>query len=244
MGADLSAGSIIDDQIRCPFHGWQFGPSGRCEFIPAQAAIPQCAQVRAYAVAESPAGVFIFPSSETAYPLPFFNGFRPGELVAAPPFEFAVNCPWWLVGTNGFDLQHFSASHDRRVVAPPIVDSPHPAARRIVTTFEVCGSHRRDRLTRRFAGQLVTMDVTMWSGTLAFVVARFHGARERTRPASIVGPDTDKAGAVSYGMTEICPEASAPGSRTRVRVTIFRRRRSSNRLARRQDQTQFHPGFS
>ncbi len=28
-------GRIQDDHLECPYHGWQFGPSGRCAFVPA-----------------------------------------------------------------------------------------------------------------------------------------------------------------------------------------------------------------
>jgi phenylpropionate dioxygenase-like ring-hydroxylating dioxygenase large terminal subunit len=226
MGADLSAGSVVGDRIKCAFHGWEFGSSGRCELIPAQAAVPQCAQQQSYPVAETAGAVFIFPSSAPIYPLPFFSGSQPRDFVAAPAFKLVVNCPWWLVGTNGFDLQHFCSAHDRRIVAPPILESPHPAARRIVTEFEVCGEHWRDRVTRSLAGNRVTMDVTMWSGTLAFVVARF---RQADSPSSVIESPGDQSSddqtGASYGFVQICPDRSAPGNRTRVRVTIFRRRR-------------------
>ena len=33
--ARLSDGSVIDDTIRCPYHGWQFSADGRCAHVPA-----------------------------------------------------------------------------------------------------------------------------------------------------------------------------------------------------------------
>lgn len=220
LGADLTAGSVIGDQIACPFHGWRYGPSGRCELVPAQTDAPRCAKQQTFCVTERAGRIFIFPATTASYPLPFFAATDPAELIAAPSFEFTLRCPWWLVGTNGFDLQHFSAAHDRRLVKTPIVESPHPAARRIVTTFEVCGESRRDRLTRRFAGRRVTMDTAIWSGTLAFVMAHFHDSDSL--------PDGLKDSglrATSYGMTEIRPLSSSPDPQSLARVTIFRRRR-------------------
>ena len=216
MGADLSEASVIDDQIVCPFHGWRYGVSGRCEHIPSQTEIPACARQQNYCATEFAGHVFVFPASQSDYPVPFFAGTVPSDLVAAPPFEFVIDSPWWLVGTNGFDLQHFTGLHNRRLVSQPILETPHPAARRIVATFEVCGEDWRDRLTRLFAGRRVTMDVTVWSGTLAFVIAHFHNSPRW---------DPLVRGATSYGMTEICPISSAAKFKSRVRVTIFRDRR-------------------
>ncbi len=216
MGADLSQGMVQDGQIACPFHGWRYGASGNCEHIPSQTEIPCGARQQTYCSREFAGRVFVYPAAQCDYPLPFFSATNPGELIAAPSFEFLIGCAWWLVGTNGFDLQHFCGLHNRRLMATPSVETPDPAARRIVATFEVCGRDWRDRLTRRFAGRYVTMDVTVWSGTLAFVCAHFH--ESATWDGRVDGP-------TSYGMTEICPVHAAPGEKARVRVTIFRRRR-------------------
>jgi len=220
MGADLSEGSVIGDQIACPFHGWRYGPSGQCESVPAQADPPHCAKQQTYCATERSGRVFIFPATTASYPLPFFAATDPAELIAAPSFEFILRCPWWLIGTNGFDLQHFSAAHDRRLIAAPIVESPHPAALRIVATFEVCGESWRDHLTRRLAGRRVTMDTTVWTGTMAFVMAHFHNSDSLTSGLNDAAPRV-----TSYGMTEIRPLSTDPNQQSLVRVTIFRRRR-------------------
>ena len=217
MGADLAQGSIAGDQIVCPFHGWQYAASGNCVHIPGQSEIPRCARQRTYCAHEFAGRVFAFLGPQSDYPLPFFLDTDPADLTAAPSFEFIIHCPWWLVGTNGFDLQHFAGPHHRRLVGQPIIDSPHPAARRILATFEVCGANWRDRLSRRFAGRYVSMDVTVWSGTLVFVIARFHTS---------VNSGSAHVRATTYGMTEIRPVSSAPDKQSLVRVTIFCLRRS------------------
>ncbi len=214
LGANLAMGKVCDDQIVCAFHGWRYDVDGACALIPAQRDIPREARQPTYAVAEQASRVFVFPGASASYPLPFFDATNPDELIAAPPFAFRLNCPWWLIGTNGFDLQHFAAAHDRKLVSEPVISAPHPAARRIVATFEVCGANWRDRLTRRLAGRVVTMATTMWSGTLAFVTAQFHNGDGAARTTS-------------YGMTEIRPLAA---SQAMARITIFRQRRNWHAL--------------
>ncbi len=220
MGADLGQGEVVGDCLRCPFHGWKFGPDGACRHVPAQPAdIPPAARQTAYATAERRGRVYVFPSLRPTHPLPFFEGVDPVDLVVAPPFELQVDCPWWLVGTNGFDLQHFGEAHDRRLVREPVVSTPHPAARRIVATFAVSGDSWRDRLTRRFSGPFVEMDVMIWAGALAFVQAKFR--------QSIDGPHRT----TTYGAVEIAPAPHATSPVSVVRVTVGVRQRRGWRAA-------------
>jgi phenylpropionate dioxygenase-like ring-hydroxylating dioxygenase large terminal subunit len=38
-GAKLSLGTVRNDCLKCPYHGWEYDPSGRCVHIPAQPAL-------------------------------------------------------------------------------------------------------------------------------------------------------------------------------------------------------------
>ncbi len=139
-------------------------------------------------------------------PLPFFAGKSEAELLAARPFEFTVDAPWYLVSANGFDVQHFRTAHDRSLLGEPIVDSPHPFAWRLRATFRVDGQSLRDRLTRFFSGSEVEMTVENWCGNLVLVTARFR----RT---------------VSYGMVSFAP---LDQNRTRVRNIVWIPRRENS----------------
>jgi hypothetical protein len=102
------------------------------------------------------------------------------------------------VGANAFDLQHFRAAHDRRLMETPLVECPAPFARRATGTFAVSGDSMQDRVTRLFAGSRVTMAITDWCGNFLFATAKFR----RT---------------TSYGM--VITEPSERG--TIVRVIVF-----------------------
>jgi phenylpropionate dioxygenase-like ring-hydroxylating dioxygenase large terminal subunit len=174
FGADLGNGCVINDCLQCPFHHWQYAPDGRCLHIPAQEDIPFSARQTSYPVVERHGFAFFFNGPESLYPLPFFEGRDPADFTPASPFGAYLECPWYLIGANAFDLQHFRAAHDRRLAETPTVDCPAPFARRATGTFVVSGDSWQDRITRLFAGDRVTMSITDWSGNLMFATATFR----------------------------------------------------------------------
>jgi phenylpropionate dioxygenase-like ring-hydroxylating dioxygenase large terminal subunit len=174
MGADLALGCVRDGHIICPLHGWEYGAGGQCSHIPITTKIPPFARQASFPTETRGNHVFFFNRSEPRFPLPFFDGIAPTDLVAAPLFEFTVEAPWYLVGANGFDLQHFRCAHDRTLDGEPVLDSPHPFAWRLRAAFRVTGSSGWDRLTRWFSGSHVEMSVTNWGGNLVLVTARFR----------------------------------------------------------------------
>jgi hypothetical protein len=118
-------------------------------------------------------GVYCFNGRRAAYPLPFYDDLTPDDLYASRPFMLVLECPWYMVGANGVDVQHFATTHDRQLLAPPAVSHPRPEVHQTVTRFEIVGRHMRDRLTR-FAGREVRLEVHDWSGTLFLVRSTFR----------------------------------------------------------------------
>ena len=209
LGAQLGRGTIKGEQLVCPLHGWEYGPEGKCEKIPGEAAIPGFARQCSYPVEERGGNVFFFNRQRARFALPFFEEQSPDQLLAAKPFELIAEVPWYFVGANGFDVQHFRMAHDRTLIGAPEVTSPAPFARRIVATFEVAGDSYQDWLIRRIAGPQVTMSVTVWGGSLILVRAQF-------------------ARTTSFGMFNVLPLDS---ERTRGRVIVWVKR-SRNALKR------------
>ncbi|HWA25738.1 MAG TPA: Rieske 2Fe-2S domain-containing protein [Lacunisphaera sp.] len=202
MGTDLARGCVVGERLACPLHGWEFGTDGRCERIPIQAEIPAFARQASYPVEERRGHLFLFNQPEARFPLPFFADVHPDELQPARAFTLEADVPWYFVGANGFDVQHFLCAHDRVMLGEPAIDSPHPFAQRIQVRFGVAGHSLPDRMTRLVAGPEVTMTITVWCGTLVLVEARF----QRT---------------VTYGMMTVRP---LPNARTLARVIVWVRR--------------------
>jgi len=174
LGADLGAGCVVNDEIQCAFHNWRYDRNGRCVHIPAAPEVPEFARVRSYPAVERHGFLFFFEGSAPLFPLPFFPGLDPGEFRPAEPFDAVLECPWWMVGANVYDVQHFRAAHDRRLVSTPVIDSPAPQARRITANFSVLGDTIRDRLVRRLGGKHVQMSFTDWCGNIIFATPTFR----------------------------------------------------------------------
>ena len=147
LRADLGNGCVVNDTIQCPYHHWRYDRTGRCVDIPAGVAIPEFARQASYPAQERHGLVFFFHGPRALYPLPFFADADPGDFIRARPFGMTLHCPWWLVGANACDLQHFLGSHDRKLAGPPTVENPTPYSRRARAPFAVVGTSWRDRLT-------------------------------------------------------------------------------------------------
>ena len=62
-------GQIQGDSIRCPYHGWRFGPDGKCNEIPyTTAPIPKAACVKSWPVVERLGAIFVWHDPEGLEP--------------------------------------------------------------------------------------------------------------------------------------------------------------------------------
>lgn len=173
-GADLGSGCVVGETIQCPFHGWRYGADGRCVGIPSGSAIPEFARQKSYAVQERHGFVFLFNGATPSFPLPWFDDVEPEAMAASRPFAFTAPTPWPSVTGHAFDLQHFLHVHDRRLVEPPVIDTPAPYVRRIRYRAEVVPRNFRDRLLSRAGGSVVEASLVIWGGTFSVITARFE----------------------------------------------------------------------
>ena len=101
----------------------------------------------------------------------------PGDFVAARPLHFYTGCPWYLVHGNSFDVQHFRTMHGRELLGEPVIDCPHPFARRIRLMLRNAGDSVADRLLRCAVGDRVAVSMTNWGGSVVVVTGDFRRVR-------------------------------------------------------------------
>lgn len=66
-GVELHKGEVQGDRLVCPYHGWQFDPTGQCAhipYLPPTQKLP-CAQARSYPTQERYGIVWVFPGDPT-----------------------------------------------------------------------------------------------------------------------------------------------------------------------------------
>lgn len=178
MQADLGAGDIVGESIRCPFHHWRFGVDGQCLAVPCADHPPGFARVARYPARVRHGQVYFFFGPRPLFDLPFFDGEKPADFAHSRTICEELQAPWYMVSINSVDRQHFRIAHDRRLLDDGLVEHPAPFVQRAEYRFAIEGSSWSDRLTRLVGGPEVRLRVTEWGGTV--VLARATLARART----------------------------------------------------------------
>jgi nitrite reductase/ring-hydroxylating ferredoxin subunit len=174
FSANLGNGRVCGETIQCPYHGWRYGTDGSCVEIPSGCAIPEFARQRTYAVEERHGSIFVFNGATAAFPLPWFDDVEPEALSASRSFEFTAECFWPCVTGHAFDLQHFLYVHDRRLLEPPLIDTPAPHVRRNRYRAEIVARNWRDRVLTIAGGKTVSASLVIYGGTFALITATFQ----------------------------------------------------------------------
>lgn len=113
-GADLAAGTVTENGIQCPYHGWSFdGQTGMCTRIPsmdASSPIPANAKIGGYPVVERYEHVW------TCLGEPFFDIPAPPELDGLelqwlPAAPIPARCGFMAATENFRDMAHFPFVH-------------------------------------------------------------------------------------------------------------------------------------
>ncbi len=115
-GASLAHGSIKQDCIICPYHGWEYQPDGRCVKIPSQsisATIPTAAKITSYPVQEKYGWIWLYLGDNEPEALPAIPNFPQVELghLRSIQGEFGWNADYERVLENGLDFAHAPFVH-------------------------------------------------------------------------------------------------------------------------------------
>lgn len=112
-GAKLSLGSIENDCLMCPYHGWTYNEQGRCVLMPAHPdqTPPERARVTTYHVQERYGWVWVCLGTP-AYDIPAFDEWDDPAYrnIYCGPYVFRAHGP--RVIENFLDVAHFPFVHE------------------------------------------------------------------------------------------------------------------------------------
>lgn len=112
--APLSAGRVVDGNIQCHYHGWQFDGSGECKAVPGLCGAPEHAarRVPSFACRDSQGWVWVYSEPNVnpesgPYEIPFAD--QPGYLTIRQRLEMPG--PLDAVAENALDVPHTAFVH-------------------------------------------------------------------------------------------------------------------------------------
>jgi nitrite reductase/ring-hydroxylating ferredoxin subunit len=113
LGADLSVGEVIGENVQCAFHHWQYAGNGQCALIPAGDVPPPAARLYSYPTAESLGVIWAFNGKSPTYPVPAFSDVPVATDTFRNPLIMSVASD--VVFLNSFDIQHFRVVHGLQI---------------------------------------------------------------------------------------------------------------------------------
>jgi vanillate O-demethylase monooxygenase subunit len=135
-GTLLAGGRVVDGAVACPYHGWQFGPTGACQRIPSlgrTGAIPAAAATVAFPAVERDGLVWTSldpdadPDAIPWYPSPGRSEVGDLRVIVGRPMVWRTSAGRHL--ENILDLGHFPYVHPTTFGCPEAeVVAPHEVA--------------------------------------------------------------------------------------------------------------------
>ena len=158
MGAHLGLGTVMDEDVRCPFHHWRYGSDGRCSAIPAGDAIPRNARLFAFPTAEKWGLIWAFNGEEPLYDLPYFDVEDNEGLIYKTKSNYVIPQDHWVLLSNSCDFQHLEALHGVKVhTKPKDIHQPDPYHLEGPIDFEDPETGRTKQMMRDFGTCCLTL---------------------------------------------------------------------------------------
>jgi nitrite reductase/ring-hydroxylating ferredoxin subunit len=122
LGAHLGEGGrVVGENLRCPFHGWQYDGAGACVEIPYCQKIPPLARVRSWEVQECNRFIFVWHHAEAKPPswsVPPMPELAHPDWSEPRSFELKVAVHMQEMHENNNDPVHFQFVHGNLHVPP------------------------------------------------------------------------------------------------------------------------------
>ena len=123
----LSRGALDGDDVVCGYHGFRFGPDGRCKLVPTQQTVPESLAVRAFATVEQEPLIWIWmgdPANADRTLLPAQDWMGAGLGWARSVGYLNVKASYVHLHENLMDLSHLTYLHAKTFGTPDYARAP------------------------------------------------------------------------------------------------------------------------
>jgi phenylpropionate dioxygenase-like ring-hydroxylating dioxygenase large terminal subunit len=118
LGADLAAGAVAGNELRCAFHHWKYDRTGVCTHHPAGDPIPSTARLFRFPTVERLGIIWAFNGHEPAYDAPHFSVAEDSLAYISSRVQ-TINQDHWILLSNSLDFQHLRFVHGLQFDAAP-----------------------------------------------------------------------------------------------------------------------------
>lgn len=210
MGCHLARSDVVGDRLRCGLHHRLIAPDGA--FGSARLRQPT------FPVADYLGGLWVRLGAPESVP--------PLETLALDRFaacyagEHHFPLPWQALVANGFDCEHLASVHERRLVAPPVLEPAGETGMVLRYHTRPIGKGLSDRITALIGPDGVHGEISARNGAMMLVRSRL-GARRSFILLSFV--PTATGGTRVRGIVGIeRPRGLWNGLQTRIAARLFK----------------------
>jgi aminopyrrolnitrin oxygenase len=166
-GCHLRHGKVVGDNLQCALHQRVIRPDG--QFVARDGGILAAPLQFRLPVTERFGCIFVFAGADAAFdlPLPEICDLGPVTSRLLPAQSFPL--PWSTLTSNGMDIDHLQAVHDRKLHEPPTLRRVDRHRMRLDYRAQVTGRHPSDRLMKWISGDDIRTSITCIGGSMMLV---------------------------------------------------------------------------
>jgi nitrite reductase/ring-hydroxylating ferredoxin subunit len=169
-GCHLQHGAVVGDALRCALHHRVIRADGK--FVAKDGGVLASAPQTCFPVVERFGCIFVFAGATATFelPVPEICALGPIATRTLPAQSFPL--AWSTLISNGMDIDHLQAVHDRRMREPPTLRQLDAHRLRLDYCAGVTGRHLSDHVMKWISSDEIRTSITCIGGSTMLVESR------------------------------------------------------------------------
>ena len=215
-GCHLQHGKVVGDALRCALHHRVIRADGK--FVAKDGGVLASSPQTCFPVAERFGCIFVFAGASATFELPVPEIGAAGLIAtrSLPAQSFPLT--WSTLISNGMDIDHLQAVHDRAMREPPTLRQIDAHRLRLDYCAAVTGRHLSDHVMKWIANDEIRTSITCIGGSMMLVESRV--GRRRTFVLLSMCPDA-QAGSTVRAVVGVAGAPDRLGTQIAVRLAAW-----------------------